>query len=566
VLALLGLLLALPAAARPFDKLPPEPPATTVAAPDGHVTGLAHDGRHLWAADAYTDRLYRFDPHSGELLEALTAPGNRPMGLAWDGERLWVADRDDGNLYPVHPDTKLVGRPVASPVPRPRGLAWDGRSLWLSSDKGKRLLALDPSDGTTVRDLPAPSDELTELTWDGKLLWATDRKADLLYALDPANGEVLMLRPAPGPHATGLAYADNTLWVADYQLDHVASLPRLPTEPWAAGPERVERVEFVHTVRNQGPGVLTELDVYVAVPTNLLNQRLVVAPTFTPPPSALRQDEWGQQVAHFHFEDVAATGEVTVRMRAEVALRATHLRVLPEQVGPLDEIPDEIAERYLADTPKYDLEHPTIRKAVRKQVGEERRPDAIARKLARHIQERLHYELSGGWNAAPRVYERGSGSCSEYTFLFVALCRAAGLPARYAGALVVRGDDASTDDVFHRWPEVYLPRVGWVPFDVQAGDKGKPALRARAFGRLDDIFLITTLGGGASRYLSFNYNRHYTYRCRGRCAVESESFGEWDPVTPASAGGRKRGPDPAGETAPGPAGASPSAPASAGSE
>lgn len=531
-----ALLLAwpLPGAAGPSRGLPPEAPSATFVAPGGHVTGLAHDGEHLWAADAYTDHLYRIDARSGEIVQELLAPGNRPMGLAWDGTRLWVADRDDGALYPVDPKRKLVGRPVRSPVSKPRGLAWDGRHLWLSSERGKRLLALDPTDGTTIRAVPAPSEDVTELAWDGTYLWATDRKADLIYVLDPGDGEVLMLRPTPGPHATGLAYAQGVVFVADYQLDTVATLPRLPAEPLALGPARSERMEFVHTVRNRGPGVVAELEVYLAIPEELPGQQLLTAPVFVPTPSARRQDGWGQRVAHFHFEDVAAGAEVTVRMRADVRLRSTHLRVLPEQVGSLDEIPATIREQYLVDASKYDIGHPALKKAVQQHVGDERRPDAIARRLARHVQQRLRYELSGGWNAAPRVYERGTGSCSEYTFLFVALCRAAGLPARYAGALVVRGDDASTDDVFHRWPEVYLPRLGWVPYDVQAGDRTTPGGRARAFGRLDDIFLITTRGGGASRYLGFNYNRHYTYRCRGRCAVESESFAEWAPL-PAGA-------------------------------
>ena len=42
------------------------------------------------------------------------------------------------------------------------------------------------------------------------------------------------------------------------------------------------------------------------------------------------------------------------------------------------------------------------------------------------------------------------------------MCRAAGLPARYVGAIMIRGDDASTDEVYHRWPEVYLPGYGVV--------------------------------------------------------------------------------------------------------
>ena len=55
----------------------------------------------------------------------------------------------------------------------------------------------------------------------------------------------------------------------------------------------------------------------------------------------------------------------------------------------------------------------------------------------------MYYERSGGWNTAPIVLERGNGSCSEYTFVFISMCRAAGVPARYVGSVVERGESAS---------------------------------------------------------------------------------------------------------------------------
>ncbi|MEJ2054186.1 MAG: transglutaminase-like domain-containing protein, partial [Calditrichaceae bacterium] len=136
----------------------------------------------------------------------------------------------------------------------------------------------------------------------------------------------------------------------------------------------------------------------------------------------------------------------------------------------------------------------------------------MARKIFDYIRNTLEYKLEGGWNVAPVVLQRGTGSCSEYTISFIALARAAGLPARYAGAIVVRGDDASLDEVFHRWPEVYLPNFGWIPIDPQGGDKELPGDRARNIGSLSNRFLITTQGGGDSEYLGwyYNYNQDYT--------------------------------------------------------
>src|SRR5262249_53364143 len=57
--------------------------------------------------------------------------------------------------------------------------------------------------------------------------------------------------------------------------------------------------------------------------------------------------------------------------------------------------------------------------------------------------------------------EKKKGDCTEYTDLFVALCRACNLPARPCdGYVMVSGDTPK-----HAWAEVYFENFGWVPFD-----------------------------------------------------------------------------------------------------
>ncbi|MFZ5434466.1 MAG: transglutaminase-like domain-containing protein, partial [Calditrichota bacterium] len=148
---------------------------------------------------------------------------------------------------------------------------------------------------------------------------------------------------------------------------------------------------------------------------------------------------------------------------------------------------------------------------------------------------------AGGWNVAPQVLTRGNGSCSEYTFLFIAMCRAAGIPARYVGSVVVRGDDASTDEYFHRWSQVYLPGYGWIHVDPQGGDKEKPADVAESIGVVENIFLITTEGGGASEYLDWSYNHNEKWTGHGPVKVHIEALGEWSPVARDSTLSQKDG-------------------------
>ena len=188
------------------------------------------------------------------------------------------------------------------------------------------------------------------------------------------------------------------------------------------------------------------------------------------------------------------------------------------------------------DGPRYRFNSPYIRDVVRQVVGDEKNAYWIARKVFNYVIGKLEYEMAGGWDVPEVVLKRGKGSCSEYTFTYIALCRAAGLPARYQGSVVVRGDDASIDDAFHRWAEVYLPNYGWVPVDANKGDAKAPADQARGFGELANRFLITTQGGGESEYLDWGYNYFARFKSTGQCKVEEETFAFWEPLkSPASA-------------------------------
>jgi transglutaminase-like putative cysteine protease len=65
--------------------------------------------------------------------------------------------------------------------------------------------------------------------------------------------------------------------------------------------------------------------------------------------------------------------------------------------------------------------------------------------------------------SAVRVLTDRVGDCNEFTVLYVALARAAGLPARPTAGLVKLGDRF----YYHAWPEVYLG--SWVAVDPLLG-------------------------------------------------------------------------------------------------
>ncbi len=500
------------------------------ATPATCPTGLTWDGELLWLADLKTDTIYAVSSADGSVIQSLAAPTFRPLGLAFDGEGLWCVCGEEERIYRILPATGLVTNTFESPITKPTGLAWDGKYLWVASRSEDEIHQISPQDGTTITSFPSPAGYPQGLTYDGKYLWVADRITNRIYMVDPSGGEVILLFDAPAPYADGLAWDGQHLWNADFQSDSLYCFSIGDEGIYLRKDEKIQQVEFTHEVRNYGPGTMESLDIYIALPHTLPNQDIIGEPVFSAEPTDFLLDQWDQKVAHYHFTGKAAGSISSVSMTVQAKMYDTRWFIFPEKCGGLKDIPKEIRAEYLVNDEKFDLDDPVIQQALESCVGDEQNPYWIMRNIYNHIIDNMYYELAGGWNTAPAVLKRGNGSCSEYTFVFIAMCRAAGIPARYAGSIAIRGDDASLDDVFHRWAEVYLPDYGWIPVDPSRGDKPTPEGQYNAIGHLGNGCLITTIGGGNSEYLGWTYNSDEKWTTTGKCKIYTEHIGEWNPL------------------------------------
>lgn len=510
-----------------------------IEAPGKYCTGLTFDGTNIWVSDRMMDEIFCINPANGEMIKKIKSPGYWPMGLTWDGTYLWNADikggiplaeNYNGKIYQINPEDGTVMRTIQSPTPAPRGLAWDGKYLWTVDDYKDMIVQFDPKDGTTIKEFTSPSGKPQGLTFDGTYLWISDRSLDEIYMVDPNNGAVLLITKAPGQYTRGLAFDGENLWNIDYQDDRIYQLKVNDDENFRRYNQKKSRVLFTHQTTNFGPGKVKTLDFHFALPQNRDNQEVIGELQFEPNYTDIITDKWGQKTAHWHVENIEANQINEIKIITEIKTYDVRYFVFPDKVGSLDDIPKDIKAKYLENNDKYQYDHPVIQNALKTSVGNEKNPYWIARNIFNYLIDNMYYEMVGGWNTAPTVLERGNGSCSEYSFVYISMCRAAGLPARYVGSVVVRGDDASMDDVFHRWVEVYLPNYGWIPVDPSGGDHKWPRDQADSFGALVNRFYITTQSGGGSETMEWTYNSNEFYTTEPQTNVVIEYFGDWEPL------------------------------------
>ena len=347
--------------------------------------------------------------------------------------------------------------------------------------------------------------------------------------VDPATGYVIIVAPAPGPYTRGMAYADNHLWAADFETDLIYQLKIKDDEQYLRTNEEKHRVVYRHKVQNYGPGTALSIDVQFALPENRANQELLSEISFNKKPQIIT-DQWGQKTAHFSYTNLKSDEIAYSEMTVEFMTWDVRYFIFPENVGPLNEIPSEVRDKYLDDNEKYQIDNPIIQETVKNVVGDEKNPYWIMRKITQFLIGHLHYNMDGAWDTAPTVITNTHGSCSEYTFTFIALCKAAGLPTRYVGATWLRGDQTSMDDVYHRWPEVYLPNYGWIPIDPTHSDRKSPRDQASPIGFVRNKALITTQSGGGSQTMEWDYNSNESYTTQPKTNLNIQHFADWEIV------------------------------------
>ncbi len=506
--------------------------------PCRYPAGLATDGQKLYVLDWREARIFELTPAAGAAgfaslqVRALEAPTLKPQGLTWGGGRLYVSDDHTGFVYAVDPATGASDNSFAAPGEQAAGLAWADGALFILERKSGKIYKVMPEDGTILKPFGMPDPGCASMTYDGRHLWVANRVKDELYLVDPDNGCVLGIVKSPGPYAAGLAWLDGYLWNADFQTRKLYEIVINDKPMYKTYDAREARVEFVWSLYNYGPGQVQNLTVNLALPEELPNQQLLSAPEFSQPLTKKAADRWGQPCALFDIGTLSAGRKTSVTYKLNARISAIRYLILPENTGTVEDIPADIRNQYTVDGSRLLIKSPFIQKTVKEIVGDEKNTYWMARKIYNYVIEHLTYEMAGGWDIPEVVLKRGLGSCSEYTYSFIALCRAAGIPARYQGSVVVRGDDASVDEAFHRWAEIYLPNYGWVPVDANRGDATLPADQARGFGELANRFLITTRDGGDSEYLHWGYNAYAHYGTTGYCKIEEENLALWEPLKP----------------------------------
>ena len=427
---------------------------------------------------------------------------------------------------------KVVKVPVADTVDL-SSISTDGQKLFLldARNEGKNffIVILDKNYKKTAEFI-SPGLNPLDIYYYNDYLWIYDQQDKCVHKIDPdTEQEVLRIHTGVGHSwSRGILFYRDTLYVHDRATSSL--IPVIWKEQGNAALSCFYSADYTfrQISRNIGSAGTTKAEFRVPVPDDSPGTRFVNI-KFQPEPDMVKADLFGQKLAYFHDIRIPPGGEHEISYNTSV-VNASVQYTLPEMpLKALASIPEEIKTLYLRSDSYISLTDKGLMKA-----SQEARLDtagnepagvkSLIKNLVTWIIDRVEYNMDDTWDSADKIYTRGTGSCSEYSFLFSSLARLNGIPTRLAGGVQL-------DEAFHRWTEVWYPGTGWVPVDVTKIDSSDITSRdyEYLFGKTYREIPLSHIGTCDDSGLGVNY---YIYRSYSGGKRERTTEVKMQSVTP----------------------------------
>lgn len=305
----------------------------------------------------------------------------------------------------------------------------------------------------------------------------------LLFLKNIPTSLFLSLPVEAPPAAAGEFSVKDTFTGEEVQLPGTAMAPYTLGE----AQRRDLRVRLVVTNKGKTPSTNIRLDVPLLGELDSPYQT-AIQETFSHVPQEIKREAPGNRSALFQINSLAPGESETLTLnyqlqayplKAELpaltALSTTQV-YYPAAYSP--SLVSDPGQLWLEPAAKIESDHPEIINRAQELTAPAHSELEKARLIFNFVKDHVQYDLYSPHRnkGALSALRNATGVCEDYAALFVALCRAAGIPARqvngYAdpqgrGAAwkLVPAETLSLKGCRHSWAEFYLEGAGWLPAD-----------------------------------------------------------------------------------------------------
>jgi ankyrin repeat protein/transglutaminase-like putative cysteine protease len=250
-----------------------------------------------------------------------------------------------------------------------------------------------------------------------------------------------------------------------------------------------------------------DLRLWIPIPREWDSQKAVKIISVEPEPHGRYVDpEYGNPMLFWDFSNEPEKPSYKVNLRFRSEQYDVHSTIDPNLIGPYD----KTSKDYILYTRNTNTVTITdkVKELAETAVGNEKNAYLQVKRIYQLVREKMCYkgfEVQGKVRSVESILdspvidpktgrERYLGVCNDQSMVFIALCRAVGIPARSVIALwdnrpwirvtrenpepgafrnrMIDGLSVSNRTAGHVWAEVYLPNYGWVPVDPTFGRVG----------------------------------------------------------------------------------------------
>ncbi len=221
-----------------------------------------------------------------------------------------------------------------------------------------------------------------------------------------------------------------------------------------------DEFEFRYTV--ELPEITGEARLWIPIPRTDAYQTVEVRSMEVPgKQSMLHDEEYGNTVLYLELSPEQSSAMVDMRFQVKRREKSAYAA------------PESEAGKFLKEETLVPL-NDTFRAKAKEIVNGKKGELVKARAIYDYVIDDMRYQkANAGYGKGDAVYacDVRTGNCTDYHSYFIALCRAAGIPARFAiGAPIPSARNTGRISGYHCWAEFYAEGKWW-PVDVSEADK-----------------------------------------------------------------------------------------------
>lgn len=213
---------------------------------------------------------------------------------------------------------------------------------------------------------------------------------------------------------------------------------------------------------------------WLLLPANSLSQRNIQFMSIDPKPDKLTPNFYGEsQLAYWRVTNRNLGGSFRVTIQFIADLYQVDFFLDPNQVpDDYGQIPDSLGQYVNSDSLAYIT--PQVRQLAQNLTQHATDPLVKVRNIYRWTIDHLEPQFPVTQRGTRALFGKNenllggaySGDSAEYAWIFVALCRAVGIPARSVTGFLAKPNA----ELPHTWAEFHLPSWGWLPADPYLAD------------------------------------------------------------------------------------------------